>query len=88
MPNANAFANRTRTPSDPAITVFSITPDDSADLAQATLALNVATPGTVRVTTVDGATDDVSIAPGTAFPIRATRVWLSGTTATGIKGLA
>ncbi len=84
----DAFATRTRTPSDPAITVFGITPDDSNDLAHATLALNVATPGTVRVTTVDGSTDDISIEPGHAFPIRVTRVWLTGTTATGIKGLA
>lgn len=83
----NTFATRTRTPSDPAITVFAITPDDSKDLDQFTTALNVATLGTVRVTTVDGTTDEITIQPGVAFPIRAKRVWLSGTSATGIKGL-
>lgn len=84
----DAFANRTRTPADPAIRVFSIIPDDAADLPHATVALNVATPGRVRVTTIDGSTGDVEIHPGHAFPIRARRVWLTGTTATGIRGLA
>lgn len=83
----DVFADRHRRPTDPAITVFEITPDDGADLAQITVALNVATPGTVRVTTLDGSTSDVSIHPGHAFPIRARRVWATGTTATGLRGL-
>lgn len=84
----DAFSTRMRTPSDPAVTIFSITPDDGADLVRVTSALNVATAGTVRVTTVDGSTDEITIQPGHAFPIRVTRVWLTGTTATGIRGLA
>lgn len=84
----NAFAHSHRRPTDPAVTVFDITPDDGADLAHATTALNVATPGTVRVTTVDGSTADITVHPGQAFPIRARRVWLTGTTATGLRGLA
>lgn len=78
---------RHRRPSDPAVSVFDITPDDGADLAQMTTALNVATPGTVRVTTEDGSVSDVTIHPGQSFPIRAARVWLTGTSATGIRGL-
>lgn len=85
---SNAFANRHRKPADPAITVFDITPSDTTDLAQVTTALNVANPGTVRVTTLDGSVADVTIHPGHAFPIHARRVWLTGTTATGIRGLA
>ena len=85
---SDAFANRVRAPLDPAVTVFTIDPSDSADLAHVTTALNVATPGTVRITTVGGTTDDITIQPGQAFPVRATRVWLTGTTATGIRGLA
>ena len=81
------FANRHRSLSDPAIAVFDIAPNDAADLPQVTTALNVATPGTVRVTTADGSTADVMIHPGHAFPVRAARVWLTGTTATGIRGL-
>ncbi len=79
---------RHRRPSDPAITVFDILPDDGADLPQVTTAVNVATPGTVRVTTDAGAVADLTIHPGHAFPIRARRVWLTGTTATGIRGMA
>ena len=85
---SNAFTNRHRTPSEPAISVFDITPDDVADLVQVTTGLNVATPGTVRVTTVDGSVSDVLIHPGQVFPVRARRVWLTGTSATGIRGLA
>lgn len=84
----DAFANRHRSPVDPAVTAFDITPDDAADLPHVTTGLNVATPGTLRVTTADGSVADVTVHPGHAFPIRATRVWLTGTTATGIRGLA
>lgn len=83
----NSFENRMRRPSDPAVTVFDIAPDDGVDLEQVTTSLNVATPGTVRVTTVAGSTADLTIHPGQVFPVQAQRVWLSGTTATGIRGL-
>ncbi len=83
----DSFSNRMRSPDDPAVSVFDITPDDGSDLAQVTTALNVTTPGTVRITSLDGSVSDITIAQGVAFPIRATRVWHSGTTATGIKGL-
>ncbi len=84
---SDAFSGQSRSMNDPAVTVFDILPDDATDLPQVTTALNVASPGTVRVTTVDGSTSDLSIHPGQAFPLRATRVWLTGTTATGIRGL-
>ena len=79
---------RHRRPTDPAITAFDITPDDSSDLVQATTALNVATPGTVRATMVDGSIADLSVNRGEAFPAQVRRVWQTGTTATGIRGLA
>lgn len=78
---------RHRRPTDPAVTIFDITPDDASDLARTTTALNVATPGTVRVTTEDGSIADITIHPGQAFPVQARRVWLTGTTATGLRGL-
>ncbi len=84
---SNAFANRHRRPNEPAISVFDITPDDATDLVQVTTALNVATPGTVRVTTEDGSVSDVSVHPGQSFPIRARRMWQTGTSATGVRGL-
>ena len=81
-------APRTRRQGDPAVTVFDVTPDDATDLAQATSALNVASPGSVHVTTIDGSEAVLTVHPGHAFPIRARRVWATGTTATGIVGLA
>ena len=85
---SDPFANRMRKPTDPAASVFAISPDDGADLAQPTIALNVITPGKVHITAADGTEGTISIHPGHAFPIRALRVWQSGTTATGITGLA
>lgn len=84
----DSFATRSRRPSDPPVTVFAITPDDAADLPKVTTALNVATPGTLRVTTQDGAVSDIQVNAGAAIPLRVRRVWLTGTTATGIRGLA
>ena len=83
----DSFSDRHRSPRDPAIMAFPITPDDSQDLPHVTTSLNVATPGTVRVTTLDGSTADITVHPGQAFPIRVRRVWSTGTTATGLFGL-
>lgn len=85
---SDPFSSFTRSPNDPAVSVFEITPDDTTDLPTVTLALNVASPGTVRVTTLDGSISDVSIVPGHAFPLRVRRVWQTGTSATGICGLS
>lgn len=82
-----AFTNRHRRPTDPAVRILEITPDDSKDLTETISAINVATPGTVRITTEDGSTSDVTIHPGQAFPVRVRRVWHTGTTATGLRGL-
>ena len=85
---SDAFSSHVRGLGDPAASVFDITPDDAADLPKVTVALNVASPGTVRVTMADGTVSDLTMAPGHPFPLRARRVWLTGTTATGIRGLA
>lgn len=78
---------RHRRLSDPAATVFEIVPDDAVDLPQITTGLNAATPGTIRVTTEDNSVSDITIHPGQVFPIRARRVWQTGTSATGVRGL-
>lgn len=68
----------------PATHIVAATPSNSADLAHASRAINVAGAGSVRVTTVGGTTGTFHVAPGFPFPIRATRIWQTGTTATGI----
>lgn len=72
----------------PALKIEAITPSDTTDLSYTTRAINVATAGVVRVTTVDGTVGDVFVAAGVAFPIRAARVHATGTTAAGIRGLS
>lgn len=86
MPTTDQFPNYHPTPVSPAAALSPVVPNDGADFAQVTVGLNVATPGVVRVTTLAGDIGDITVAAGVFFPIRATRVWETGTTATGICG--
>lgn len=81
------FAAYPDAPGTPASMLIEIVPDDNDDLPQILSGLNVATPGTVRVTTKDGSTGTVFVAAGTVLPLRVRRVWATDTTATGIRGL-
>lgn len=72
----------------PATRAFNIIPDDAVDLAIATRALSVAETGFVQITTTHGDSARILVAAGVPFPIRAARVWSSGTTAAGIVGMA
>lgn len=83
----DTFSDRTPGLTAPPTSIASVVPDDAADLARVTRAINVATTGTVRLTTLDGSTDTLHVAAGIAFPIRAVRIWATGTEATGIKAL-
>ena len=71
----------------PASRVYAIQPNDSADLAVVSRAINVAEAGLVQVTTISGTTAQIFVAAGIPFPIRCSRVWATGTTATGIVSL-
>jgi hypothetical protein len=66
---------------------FSITPNDNADLAQITRAVILANGGTLKITRLDNSTDTLTL-PAGSFPMKVRRVWATGTTATGISGLA
>lgn len=81
---SDPFANVTPGLESPATHLAAVTPNDSQDLTSASRGINVSGTGTVRVTTVGGDTATVYIAAGSAFPIRVTRIWATGTTATGI----
>lgn len=71
----------------PATRLEAVMPNDSEDLASVSRALNVATSGSVRVTTLGDSTETLHIIAGIAFPVRVRRVWATGTTATGIVAL-
>lgn len=83
----DTFASADNTLHSPATNIEEVVPSDVNDLAYLTTALNVATPGAVRVTTDSGTISTVFVADGVVFPIRVRRVWATGTTATGIRGL-
>ena len=82
------FADHSSGLESPATHVFDVTPDDTTDLISVSRALNVATSGSVRLTSSDGSIATVHVAAGVAFPIRASRIWATGTTATGIVVLS
>lgn len=57
------------------------------DLANVSRALNVSGDGSVRITTLGGSTTTAYIAADITFPVRATRVWQTGASATGIVAM-
>lgn len=84
---ADKFEDHTIGLESPPTDIEEIVPDDGTDLASVTRALNVATSGTVRATSLDGTVSSIFIAAGVLFPIRVKRVWATGTSATEIRGL-
>lgn len=68
---------------------FAISPSDAADLAQPIRGLMVATAGDVSFTTIAGDVITLpTLQPGVQYAILASRVRATGTTATGLVGLA
>ena len=65
-----------------------VTPNDASDLSTASRAINVNVGGAVKVTTVTGSVGTIRIPDSGIFPIRVTRIWATGTTATGIVSLS
>ncbi|MEO1555935.1 MAG: hypothetical protein AAFS01_05855 [Pseudomonadota bacterium] len=67
---------------------FDVTPADGADLPAMTRAVMVTGAGDLAVTLKNGdAITLPGLTPGVIYPIRATQVAATGTTATGVKGL-
>lgn len=71
----------------PAIGAFSITPNDSTDLAYAIRQITIGTAGGVLVWRgVDGVSQTTGPLPVGTYPIAAHRIMATGTTATGLTG--
>lgn len=83
---SDKFEGNTAGLDSPPENLLEITPDDGNDLSSTLRCVNVAAAGTLRVTTVGGSTATVYVAAGIWFPIRAKRVFATGTSATGIVG--
>ena len=82
------FKNFSQGLESPATRILEITPEDNSDLAFVTRAVAVETAGHLQVVTAEGDTGRLFIAAGVPFPIRVRRILTSGTTASGIVGLA
>ncbi|SHH18196.1 hypothetical protein SAMN05444003_2349 [Cognatiyoonia sediminum] len=74
-------------PDGPAVGASLISPSDTVDLIELTVGLNVSTTGQVRVSMKDGEVVDLTIGSGRFFPVRVSKIWETGTTATGIVAL-
>ena len=71
----------------PATDLIEISPSDSADLDTHVRGICATRSGSVRVTTVGGTTATIFVVAGAIWPVRARRVWATGTDASGIVGL-
>ena len=71
----------------PPANLEAVFPNDANDLPNATRGINVGVSGSIRLTTVNGDTGTISVAAGVVFPVRAKRIWATGTTATNITAL-
>jgi hypothetical protein len=83
------FASHADGLGSPASNAAAVTPNDGADLANFSRSLFIGGAGNVTVDLVGGGTNVqfASVAAGTILPIRAKRVYATGTTATAIVAL-
>lgn len=84
----NPFKNRSVSLNGPAADLIPIVPSDTVDLAQIVSALLVETGGAVCFLSYAGEIRTVSLGDGAILPVGVRRVMASGTTASGIHGLA
>jgi len=76
--------NKTQVISSPITGAVSVTPSDSTDLSEVTLALYVCTGGALKLTMLDGTIVTYPAIAIGRHNLRVKRVWATGTTATGI----
>ncbi len=83
------FANVQPSLSGPALTAFAVTPDDGADLAEASRAIYVGSAGNLSVKMLSGeVVTFAGLAAGALLPVRVSRIRATGTTAGNIIALA
>ena len=89
MPAPDDFAFLSAGISGPSSKAVAIVPNNAVDLAFATRGIYVGGGGDLRVDMQDSGTaiTFAGLAAGSILPIRASRVYATGTTATGLIGL-
>ena len=81
--------NYTQTASGPADFGYAITPSDTVDLVCVTRSVRAAGGGVIRwLNMFDDTVQQATVEAGERVPMRARRVLATGTTATGLEGLA
>lgn len=70
----------------PVTGAFAITPHDTNNLVEPTLSLYIGTAGALKATMLDGSVVTYPALAAGRHPLRVSRVWATGTTATGIVG--
>ncbi len=73
--------------SSPARRGYPITPSDASELATLPRAIWVSGAGTLRLRLVEGDDFTITVPAGVLLPLRASQVYATGTTATGLVGL-
>lgn len=80
--------NYVQTATGPADYGFEITPSDGADLTRATRSVRATGGGVIKWHNLFGAEQHTTVSDGESAPIKARRILATGTTATGLEGLA
>ena len=80
--------NYTQTATGPADFSFEITPSDGDDLARPTRSVFAAGAGVIKWHNMGGEEQHTTVVDGERVPIKARRILATGTTATGLEGLA
>ena len=82
---ANRFANNEPGMTAPAIGAYDVTPSDSVDLTEPCRQVTINVSGTVSyISSIDGATYTTATLPVGSYPVFASRIRATGTSATGI----
>ena len=83
---ADSVSDKAPSLTSPARNVAAVTPSDSEDLANVAKAIEVHVAGDIKVTTIGGVTITKPFFVG-YHPLVVTRIWSTGTTASGIYAL-
>ena len=85
---ADSFSSSMPGLSSPGANAFAVIGNDGTDLINATRGIYVGGAGDVKVTTVGGSTVTFAAVPaGGVLPVRAVRIFATGTTATNLIGM-
>ena len=83
-----AYKGESNTITNPALFLEAITPNDSVDLTEAVRAVYIGSDGNITLSTLKSTNVTLTgVKAGSILPIQATRVYATGTTATGLVGL-